>query len=269
MLPANHRLHLIRIKVERAYKHINDLEDAIRPFSNAITQTVSFDHDPDTGKPILQSRPLHIYDSKIPAITGDVVHNLMSALDHLAYQLVCVGIESGITRTEKPQNIRFPIAHDSQTYESRKSRYLQGAGMEAIEAIDRLKPYKDGNAALWLLYKLDIADKHSLILAVGGDFILDGISFKANDPYFSDFGLFRFAHDQDNVNLASSESLIEPAIGRTNALLPTLCKLADYVSNIVDSFLPLLGPASVEEERPLSPLEEFNLLFPDADDIVE
>jgi hypothetical protein len=269
MLPANHRLHLIRIKVERAYKHINDLEDAIRPFSNAITQTVSFDRDPDTGKPVVQSSPIHIYDSSIPAITGDVVHNLMAALDHLAYQLVCVGIESGIPRTGKPYDIYFPIAHNSQTYESRKSRYIEGARREAIEAIDRLKPYKEGNAALWLLYKLDIADKHSLILAVGSDFIMDGISFKANDPYFSDFGLFRFAHDEDNVNLSGSEPLVQPTVGRTNALLPTLVNLADYVSNIVDSFLPLLGPDSVAEERHLSPHEEFRLLFPEGDDIIK
>jgi hypothetical protein len=94
MLPANDRLHLIRVKVERAHKHIDDLEDAIIPFSNAITQTVTFDCNPDTGKPILQSSPLHIYTSNIPAIAGDAVHNLMSALDHLTYQLVCVGIES-------------------------------------------------------------------------------------------------------------------------------------------------------------------------------
>jgi len=247
MLSAHDRLHLIRIKVERAYKHIDDLEDAILPFSNAITHTVSFDHDLDTGKPVLKSAALHFYDSTIPAIAGDAVHNLMSALDHLAYNLVCVGIESGITRTEGQDKIQFPIAHNSETYESRKARYIQGASREAIQAIDRLKPYKDGNPALWLLFKLDIADKHSLILAVGGDFIMDGISFKANDPYFSDFGFYQFAHQQEDVNLASGESLVQPTVGRTNALLPTLRKLADYVSNIVDSFLPLLGPPSVEE----------------------
>jgi hypothetical protein len=74
MLSANDRLHLIRIKVERAYKHIDDLEDAIRPFSNAAMHTVGLDHDPDTGKPLLKSGTLHIYNSDIPAITGDVVH---------------------------------------------------------------------------------------------------------------------------------------------------------------------------------------------------
>lgn len=69
---------------------------------------------------------------------------------------------------------------------------------------------------------------------------MDGVSFKANDPYFSGFGTFRSAHEQEDVNLSSSESLIKPTVGRTNTLLPTLCNLADYVSNIVDSFRPFL-----------------------------
>jgi hypothetical protein len=146
-----------------------------------------------------------------------------------------------MTRTEKPQGIKFPIAYNSQTYESKKPRCVEGATREAIVAIDMLKPYADGNPALWLLYKLDILDKHTLILAVGSDFIMDGISFKANDPYFSSFGFYGFANQQQNVNLTSSESLIQPAVGWTNALLPTLHQLADYVSGIVSSFLPLLG----------------------------
>jgi hypothetical protein len=165
----------------------------------------------------------------------------MSALDHLAYQLVCVGIEAGVTPAAKLQNIKFPIAYTSDAYESNKPRYIQGAKREAIEAIDRLKPYSDGNPALWLLSKLDGADKHTLILAVGTDFILDGITFEANDPYFSDFGFYEFANQHKDVNLPGSESLVQPTVGRANALLPTLIKLADYVSNIVDSFLPLLG----------------------------
>jgi hypothetical protein len=239
-MTADDRLRLIRIKVERADKHIEDLEEAIIPFSNAVTQTVSFEPDPNTGKPVLQSSPLHIYDSKIPAIAGDAVHNLMCALDHLTFQLVEAGVAAGIPRKGKWEDIHFPIAHDSKTYEARKKRYVEGARREAIEVLDRLKPYKTGNPALWLLHKLDNTDKHSFVTAIGRDFIMDGISFKANDPYFSDFGVFRPAYEQENVDFPGDESLIQPAIGRTNTLLPTLRKLADYVSNIVTSFTPFL-----------------------------
>jgi hypothetical protein len=240
MMTADDRLRLIRVKVERAYKHIEDLEEAIAPFGGAVAHNVWFDSDANTGKPILQSGPVHIYSSRIPAITGDAVHNLMCALDHLAFHLVEAGVVAGIPRKRIWEDIQFPIAYDLDTYESRKKRYVEGARREAIEELDRLKPYKDGNPALWLLHKLDNTDKHSFITATGKDFIMDGVSFKANDPYFSDFGLYVPANKQKDVDLSGGESLIQPAVGRANALLPTLCKLADYVSSIVESFRPFL-----------------------------
>jgi hypothetical protein len=239
-MTANDRLRLINVKVERAYEHIEDLEEAIRPLANAVTHSVWVDNDPNTGKPALQSGIVHIYSSKIPAITGDAVHNLMCALDHLTFHLVQVGVASGIPRKRVWEDIQFPIAHNSDTYKSRKLRYVEGARREAIEELDKLKPYKDGNPALWLLHKLDNTDKHSFIAATGGNFIMDGVSFKANDPYFSSFGIYRFAHEQEDVDLSSSESLAQPTVGRTNTLLPTLCKLANYVDAIVMSFRPFL-----------------------------
>jgi hypothetical protein len=240
MLSADDRIRLVSIKVERAYKHIEDLEDAIRPYSNAVMHGVRFEHDPNTGKPALKTAPVHIYDSNIPAITGDAIHNLMCALDHLTFHLVEVGVAAGIPRKGKWENIQFPIAHDSETYETRKMRYVEGARREAIEALDRLKPYKSGNPALWFLYKLDNTDKHSFINVVGTDFILDGVSFKANDPYFSGFGLFRSVHEQEDVDFSGSEPLTKPAIGGTNTLLPTMIKLFNYVDAIVKRFRPFL-----------------------------
>lgn len=107
MMTADDRLRLIRVKVERAYEHIEDLEEAILPFGNAITQIVRMDHDPNSGKPGLQFSPLHIYSSKIPAITGDAVHNLMCSLDHLAFHLVETGVAAGIPREGIWEDVHF------------------------------------------------------------------------------------------------------------------------------------------------------------------
>lgn len=256
---ADDRLRLIRVKIERAYKHIEDLEDAIAPFVGPVFKSVSFDRDPETGKPRLQTEPLYIYTSNIPAIAGDAVHNLMSSLDHLAFQLVSVGAARGIVRKEKPETIQFPIAHDAKTYESRKLRYVDGATPEAIEAVDRLKPYKGGNDALFLLYKLDIADKHQSIFPMGKDFIMDGVSFKSDEPFFSGLGI---PDQEKNMNLTGDESFIQLAVERSNPLLPTLHQLADLVSNIVSSFRPLLE-SPVIAPKTLSFMEEFESLgFP-------
>ena len=234
---ADDRLRLIRVKIERAYKHIDDLEDACKPLIGPVFKTVSLQGNAKAGNRGLHFGSMNIYSSDIPAIAGDAIHNLKSALDHLAFQLVSVGTATGIPRKGRWEDIQFPIAHSSEAYESRKSRYIEGAEREAIKVIDRLKPYKDGNPALWLLYKLDNADKHSFIFAVGEDFIMDGVAFKADDPYFTSID---GAKQEQDVNLSLDPSLCETAVGGGNALLPTLHKLADYVSNIVDSFLPLL-----------------------------
>lgn len=233
---ADDRLRLIRIKIERANKHIEDLEDAILPFVGPVIKTVRLDPDSDTGKPRLQVDSLQIYTSNIPAIAGDAAHNLMSALDHLAFHLVSVGAKYGIVRKGRWESIQFPIAHNAETYESKKAKCIGGARPEAVEAIDRLKPYQGGNEALWLLYKLDITDKHRSILAVGKDFIMDGVSFKANDPFFTGLGS---PDEKKTVDYSSDEPLIQLAIGQSD-LLPTLHRLSQLVSKIVTTFKPLL-----------------------------
>jgi hypothetical protein len=236
-MTADDRLTLIRVKIERAYKHIEELEDACRPFVGPVFKTVSFQANPQTGKPDLHIGSMNIYTSDIPAIAGDAVHNLKSALDHLAFQLVDAGVESGIPRNGKWEDIQFPISHSPDAYKSRKLRYVEGARREAIEAIDRLKPYKDGNDALWLLYKLDNADKHSFIFAIGEDIIMDGVAFKGNNPFFTSLDA---SDDEQNMNLASTESLAQSAVPISNALLPALHQLAELVSNIVTSFRTFL-----------------------------
>jgi hypothetical protein len=235
---ADDRLRLIRIKIERAEKHLDDLEAAVQSLGEATFKLISLDSQSETRKPFLNVRPLNIYPPEIPAITGDVIHNLRCALDHLVFHLVQVGITFGETPPEKWEDIQFPISHSPDSYEDGKGRRIKGARREAIEAIDALKPYKGGNEALWLLRRLDNTDKHSFILPIGDDVIVGGVSLKAYEPYFTSLGV---PEDEEDVNLSGEESLVEPAVGRANALLPTLHKLAQLVSDIVTSFRPFLG----------------------------
>jgi hypothetical protein len=255
-MTADDRLRLIRIKIERAEKHLDDLEAAVQSLGKATFKLISLDSQPETGKPFMNFRPLNVYPPDIPAIAGDVIHNLRSALDNLAFHLVMVGVTFGEIPPEKWEDIQFPIFHSSESYEAGKGRRIQGAQREAIEAIDRLKPYKSGNEPLWLLRRLDNTDKHSFILPIGEDVIVGGVSLKAHEPYFS--SLNDPEEDQD-VNLSGEETFIEPAVGRANALLPTLHKLTHLVSNIITGFLPLLQDNEATPAA-LSPLEEWDQL---------
>lgn len=255
-MTADDRLRLIRVKIERAEKHLDDLETAIQSLGEATFKLVSLDSQSETRKPLLNIRPLNIYPPEIPAITGDAIHNLRCTLDHLAFHLVQVGIAFGETPPEKWEDIQFPIFPSLKSYEAGKGRRIQGARREAVEAIDALKPYKGGCEPLWLLRRLDNTDKHSFILPIGENLIVGGVSLKAYEPYFVSLD---DPKDNQDVNLASEEAFTEPAVGRANALLPTLHKLTHLVSNIVTSFRPLLeGPVVPAGES--SALDRFNAL---------
>lgn len=242
---ADDRIRLIRIKIERAEKHLDDLEAAVLSLGKATFKKISLDKQSKTRKPFLNMRPLYILPPEVPAMTGDVVHNLRCALDHLAFQLVQVGITFGETAPENWANIQFPIFHSFESYEAGKRRRIQGARREAIEAIDALKPYKGGNEPIWLLSRLDNTDKHSYILPIGEDFILGGISLKAYEPYFTSLN---DSEDDKDVNLTGNESIAEPAVGRANALLPTLHKLTYLVSNIVTGFFPFMQDKTTNDD---------------------
>ncbi|MGA7931936.1 MAG: hypothetical protein WCA20_38800, partial [Candidatus Sulfotelmatobacter sp.] len=103
----------------------------------------------------------------IALITGDAIQNMMSALDHLAYQLVCASTNDN---PPNPNWIYFPIQDDATKYEAKKLGKIQGAQQAVIDAIDAIKPYKGGNDLLWTLYRLNNVEKHRLLFTVGSMF---------------------------------------------------------------------------------------------------
>lgn len=95
-LDADDRIILVRVKVERAKKHLRDLAAEIL----TLQHTTILTPDPSTGvapHPISLLHPnkfqrVPTLSFEVVAIAGDVVHNLRAALDHLAKQLVLVGL---------------------------------------------------------------------------------------------------------------------------------------------------------------------------------
>lgn len=94
-------------------------------------------------------------------LVGDIVHNARSALDHLAWRLV----EScGATPTE---HTSFPITDAPDSYSNRLRADLKGTTPEVRAAVKGLAPWKTGDRKLWQLHKLNIIDKHRLLIPVG------------------------------------------------------------------------------------------------------
>jgi hypothetical protein len=258
-LSADDRLILIRVKIYRAKKHLLDLESEVIAFRNKQIYGTVADSDPtarklreddpriitidfasqNTVSPAFSLRAFRALSFAAVCMAGDVVQNLRSALDHLANQLVWVGSGDPPSR-----RVKFPIAKDADTYEREKAGKVKGMCPKAVKAIDALKPYKDGNDALWKIHELNNIDKHRTLFTVDKDCVmLDdwlppfGYLLKAGDPTFS--GVFDDEVEK-NMEFDIDEALGESQISEGDALLPTLHQLVDFVDNLVLSFRPFL-----------------------------
>ena len=69
-----------RLKVERANKHILELNSVLQGFTNTDFYDLSTKKDPNTGHDVLQFRILKSIPEVMAPIIGDAIHNLRSAL---------------------------------------------------------------------------------------------------------------------------------------------------------------------------------------------
>ena len=164
MPTLDERLKHITLKIKRAKEHVVDLERQLRAFLESNPYKVGARQDPETRKLIYYVTSAEPVPDCLPLVAGDAIQNLMSALDHLAYQIVCS--DTG-DNPPNPNWIYFPIADDAVKYEAKKHGKIEGARQETFDVIDALKPYKGGNDLLWALYRLNNIEKHRLLLTVG------------------------------------------------------------------------------------------------------
>jgi hypothetical protein len=231
-LTADDRIILIKVKIERAKKCLLDLKSELKGFGLRRFYTADF-------------RKHRILPFDTIAIAGDVVHNLRSALDHLAHQLVLVG--SG---AEPNHRVAFPISENAAAYERHKARKVEGMSLEAIKAIDALKPYKGGDDTLWQISVLDNIDKHRNLFTYAHDCYLaaDWLKEFSPHPYRLKATNPAFVGVGDSASESSSEDELESEIDEvvrkpkraTKKMLPTLTRWIDHVEKLVMGFKPFL-----------------------------
>ncbi len=242
---ATERFIRIRVKVERAEKHLRDLENELKTFGNKNFHAVTTDVDTQTGQSIQKLGKHHKRPFEALSIAGDIVHNLRSALDHLANELVWVGSDAEPTR-----RVEFPIAKDAATYERDKATKVEGMCPKVIKAIDALQPYKGGKGEiLWRLHELDNIDKHRTLFAYSQDCMLvadwlleysdSPYNLKRRNPEFAGIDALDSEVEQE-MELEIDKAILESQIAKSNAMLPSLIQLVDYVKNLILAFTPFL-----------------------------
>lgn len=94
----------------------------------------------------------------LSAAIGDAVHNIRSALDLMASELVRAA-------TGSDKGVYFPFAPSRTALETQiKEKKFDRAGTDASVLLRRYAPYRGGNSVLRAIHDLDIIDKHKSLL---------------------------------------------------------------------------------------------------------
>jgi hypothetical protein len=147
-----------RLKIKRAEKHINDFYMHQWEFVETYPYKLLVKADAQIGYDLLHLVPGETDADWMPLITGDVLHNLRTALDYAINDVVFL----------PDQFTKFPV-HD--TADNLKSAINGGLKHKTSENVvkyimETVQPYKGGNGeAIWALHAIDIIDKHRLLLA--------------------------------------------------------------------------------------------------------
>lgn len=171
-------------KLNRAKAQIDTLEESIQGWLQGNAYALVEELEPETGEYVLKAKITEPPSDQWPLIVGETVHNLRSALDHIAYSMAFDGYKaqhpggSGIPANHQ-RRIMFPIVAASndarltveQFYAQvavGQLRYVPGPAAASIEG---LQPYKRsaGNPTgdpLWVINELDVLDKHRKLATV-------------------------------------------------------------------------------------------------------
>lgn len=166
------------VKVERAYKHIIDLNvEFLRFLTEGGPYETFFQDDLNAGERTYYLRIRKETPIQFSTLIGDIAQNLRSSLDHLAWHLVK---NSPITPKTPEHLIYFPIFETYSEYSSGKMRKIQGMTDAAIKAIDAIEPYYRPNrpapaigegVQLFWLDQINKLDKHRLLIPIWGSMV--------------------------------------------------------------------------------------------------
>lgn len=193
------QLEAIFDRLARAEEHLEAIKGELLAYYNSDPCTMSGKYKPDPhGGPgtgewwKVKVEPMGV---RLNTLIGEFLHDLRSALDHLAWQLV---LHSGGKPTDKTT---FPILKDVPPTNKKGQQTLPnvagGVFQSARALIDSSQPYQLGprhtEHPLWILHQLWNIDKHRHVIARGG---WPEAHFRGDDlPEFTYTAQFRSASE--------------------------------------------------------------------------
>lgn len=194
-------------KISRAGEHLVSLKAEAREFLASSPWQNTRDTERAPEFVLYTFKVVRTPPKRVALIVADVVHNLRSALDHLAWQLARTTTETPYDRTFFPI-LKKDTAQSRRTFASA----LRDVPPEAQRIIAGFQPYQAGDEAenhpLWILQSLWNIDKHRAISPLAATIYL---------PEIIGHGLFRDQLEDGTIRYAvpkelRPEEIFEPNI---------------------------------------------------------
>ena len=255
-MTANIRFLSAFQKIERAKRHIAEINGVFQQYLKS-----------DFAGPVIEDNLLGslrlVVKTKIPLppalslALGDAVHTLSSSLDHVMHQLV--PMKTFPTHEGRDSLIESFKAADPNTGKGAGGNHSIVKAYPDLHGliVDEIRPYDTGDGvnhrgrAVWALRKLDNIDKHRSIIPVLN--VSEVRNFSAMDDVENRMlaqitvqfqegmavGLSKVGRGMvitDNGNPAADIRFPEGTYFTDQPIIPTLVKLADYTTSVVQAF---------------------------------
>jgi hypothetical protein len=251
-----------RSKIERAKKHVRDLEVAVGGLVFSQTthpHVIITEDDPERDHHIVYKiAAVPDVPDEIAAIAGDAIHNLRSSLDLLMSQLI-------ERRTGQTGDRYFPTGGNRKVFEARCGAEIKPlVHQDVLKLVRATEAYRGGRGdAAWRIHRLDIEDKHRVVYELGFHFasmtlphyasevfspeinatfaeMMDGLFWRPADTLFPLKGgevLFSGPpNPQNDPKFRLDVVFAEPQIVHAEPVLPAITQLGQAIEAIVESF---------------------------------
>jgi hypothetical protein len=250
------RIDGVKLKIERAKEHIIEFDRRLRIFADDKPYEIGAKPHkiPEIDHVTLYIKSVKDVPPELSTVIGDTVHNLRSALDHLAWQLVEAG--GGIPN----KDTYFPIVpfgpQSAQKYASAIGKgEIHKMPVGADKVLLEEQPYTSGDDTLWHIHELDRFDKHRFLITTGTAYgnwsVMVGnqpLVFRdwAKIPLVAGYEIVNIPRDtyertpHENFKLGIDVSFGQSEIVPGWPVLETLNHMTEFVDFAVSRFEPFL-----------------------------
>lgn len=142
-------------KINRAEKLLEELNIEAKFFWASLKVECAIEET----RPVYRVTELAEIPETVSSIFSDLIHNLNSALDCIAFSEFTLNQES----TLDPKKVYFVIYQSIEDFD-KKVLSTENISKRFLKIVSEIKPYKENNLLLWQIRELDNVAKHRNIL---------------------------------------------------------------------------------------------------------